>query len=153
MFGRRDRVPPQPKGPKVEPLSQDELGWRDNQLQVAALIAERYTEASENPPSLERLDACVEGWLADDESRVDVNTLVNAVGVAFGAHLARNATLDWVIATDDQGSDLALHGEPGNIILFPANAVAKRVSAGETDFIVSLHNAMVGVVEQRRAKG
>jgi hypothetical protein len=153
MFGRRDKSQPQSKGPKVEPLSEGEVGWRDAQLAAAALIAERYTETTEAIPSLERLDACIAAWLADDASRVDVNTLVNAVGVAFGCHLASKAALDWVIATDEQGSDLALHGEPGNIILFPANAVAKRVAAGEIDFIVSLHNAMVGVVEQRRAKG
>src|SRR5256885_11936526 len=134
MFRRRDKSSHGPKGPKVEPLSQAELAWRDNQLAVAALIAERYTEANETPPSLDRLDACVTGWLADDDSRVDVNRLVNAVGVAFGVHLANHAALDWVIATDEQGSDLALHGEPGNIILFPANAVAKRITAGEVDF-------------------
>src|SRR4051794_20612819 len=153
MFGRRVKNNHVPREPRADELSSDELAWRDNQLLVAALIAERYTGASEPLPTLERLDACVTGWLADDDSRVDVNTLVNAVGVAFGVHLAKDAALDWVIATDEQGSDLALHGEPGNIILFPANAVAKRITAGEVDFVVPLHKAMVGVVQERRRKG
>jgi hypothetical protein len=153
MFGRRVKNNHVPQEPRADELSSDELAWRDNQLLVAALIAERYTGASEPLPTLERLDACVAGWLADDDTRVDVNTLVNAAGIAFGAHLAQDAVLDWVIATDDQGSDLALHGEPGNIFLFPANAVAKRVTAGEVGFIVSLHHAMVGAVEQQRAQG
>lgn len=153
VFSRRGRVPRPPGAPAVAPLSTAELGWRDQQLAIAALLAERYTGTSETPPALERLDACVAGWLDDDDSRVDVNTLVNAVGVAFGAHVARDGSLDWVIATDDQGSDLALHGQPGDIVLFPAHAVAKRVTSGEVGFLVPLHHAVVGTVEQRRARG
>jgi hypothetical protein len=78
---------------------------------------------------------------------------VNAIGVAFGQHLAGRAELEWVIATDDQGSDLALHGQPGDILVYPANAVAKRVVDGEHAFIRPLLEALVDSIEQRRRAG
>ncbi|HVF05396.1 MAG TPA: DUF3806 domain-containing protein [Frankiaceae bacterium] len=127
-----------PSGPKVAPLTPAENTWRDQQLLVARAVAERYTGASEDPPSLERLDATVAAWLADDDTRVDVNTLVNAVGIAFGWHLAGAAGLGWVIATDEHGTDLALHRAAGDVLVFPANVVAKRVVAGETGFVRAL---------------
>lgn len=57
-------------------------------------------------------------------------------------HLANDSTLTWVIATDSKGSDLALDRENGEVLIYPANAVAKRIVAEERRFIKSLHNAL-----------
>ncbi len=142
-----------PAIPHVEPLRAGESDWRDNQLIVAGLLAQRYCDApTEDLPSAEVLDGMVSGWLADDDSRVEVNVVVNAVGIAVGTHLAAATGLDWVIATDERGSDLALHGQPGNIIVYPANAVAKRVVAGERGFIVPLLGELTRAIAERRAQ-
>jgi hypothetical protein len=137
----------------VAPLNQGEIAWRDQQLEAGRLLAERYTGGGEALPTLDSLDGCVEGWQADDDSRADVNVLINGVGVAVGEHLSRQVGLDWVIATDEHGSDLALHGPPGDILIYPANTVAKRVVAGETGFVRSLYDSLVSGVEERRKLG
>jgi hypothetical protein len=153
MFGRRRTKSPESAGPSIEPLNDDEIRWRDGNLDAAAIFAERYAGSSgDKLPSLMDLDQCIRAWLADDEARPDINAFVNAVGVAFGAHVARDAGLIWVIATDEHGSDLALHGEPGNIVIYPANAVAKRISTGTTNFVVELHRSMVSGLEERRTQ-
>jgi hypothetical protein len=85
-------------GPQIDRLSPGEVAWRDQQLQIAAILAERYT-----------------------------------------------------IATDEFGSDLALHGQPGDILVFPANTVAKRVAGGEEGFVTALHSALVAGIAERRA--
>lgn len=72
-----------------------------------------------------------------------MNALVNAVGIAFGEHLARAGNLDWVIATDAKGSDLALHSQYGDTLVYPANAIAKRVVEGEMGFVRSLHDGLL----------
>jgi hypothetical protein len=152
MFGRRRTKSPESAGPSIEPLNENEIHWRNSSLDAAAIFAERYAGSRDKPPSLMDLDQCVRAWLADDEARPDINAFVNAVGVAFGAHVARDAGLTWVIATDEHGSDLALHGEHGNVVIYPANAVAKRISTGTTDFLVELHRSMVSGVEERRTQ-
>lgn len=150
MAFRRRREPPTPK---VEALRPGEIDWRDQQLAVASLLAERYGGAPTDPvPPAQLLDDIAAGWLDDDDSRVDVNVVVNAIGIAFGAHLAAATGLSWVIATDEHGSDLALHGQPGDITVYPANAVAKRVAAGERHFVVPLLDDMTRGIKERKAQ-
>lgn len=150
MFGRRRQTAA--PAPQVSPLSAAEVEWRDHQLTVAAVLAEAYAGDPSAPPALATLDAVVAGWLADDHG-IDVNTVVNAVGVAFGEHVARDAGLQWVIATDEHGSDLALHGRPGDVLVHPANAVARRVVEGRTPFVADLHAELVHGVRRALADG
>jgi len=150
VFRRRSQPsPPSPLGPKIEPLTAAEEEWRDNQLEIAGLLAARFGGASD----VHGLDRVVAGWFEDDESRVDINTLVNAVGIAMGQHVAEATGLAWAIATDEHGSDLALHGQPGDILIYPANAAAKRVTAGERRFVAELVSQFVSGVQERRAAG
>ena len=65
--------------------------------------------------------------------------------------MAELAQLNWVIAIDADGSDLALHGQPGDTLIFPANTMAKRIAAGERGFIQELAAELAGAVEQRRS--
>lgn len=120
----------------LSPLEPGEVQWRDQQLQVAQILVERYTGGTD--VTLEALDATVSSWLRDDDSRVDVNTFVNGVAIALGEHVARATGLTWVIATDEHGTDLALHGQPGDVLIYPASSVAKRVTAGEEECVRAL---------------
>lgn len=45
--------------------------------------------------------------------------------------------LKWVIATDEQGSELAVYGFSGrgDVLIYPANFVAKRWERRETNFL------------------
>jgi Domain of unknown function (DUF3806) len=137
--------------PRFEHLTSAELDWRNRQLEVAHILAERYAADSAGLPSLAALDRVVAAWLDDDSSGVDINTVVNGIGIAFGQHLADLAQLDWVIAIDANGSDLALLGQPGDIVIFPANTIAKRLAAGQRGFIQELSAELLGAVEQRRS--
>jgi hypothetical protein len=99
------------------------------------------------------LDAVVAGWLDDDASRIDINEVVNGVGITFGQHLSDAADLEWVIATDGHGSDLALHGDPNDILIYPANATAKRLVAGERGFVQPLFSQLCADVAGLRRRG
>jgi hypothetical protein len=153
---RRTKPPPGPEAPAGEPgpaasppparvdaLTETEVRWVETQLAAAADLAHAYTGASEPLPSLDRMAATLQAWRSRPEPRdPDVNAVVNALGIAFGEHVRRSTGLGWVIAADDQGTDLALHGQPGDILIYPANAVAKRIVAGEDDFFSPLHASM-----------
>jgi hypothetical protein len=47
-------------------------------------------------------------------------------------------------------TELALHGQPGHIVLFPANLVAKRWVAGETAVLPGLAAELIERVTQIR---
>ena len=122
--------------PRLSELNDAGELYIDNQLNAAHLIAEHYQGEADSPPSLGQLDAMLDAWLSDKaHDRLDINTVVNATGAAFGSHLASELGLDWVIAEDAAGTDLALHGQPGDILIYLANAAAKRLVAGESGFL------------------
>lgn len=52
--------------------------------------------------------------------------MVQAIGFAFGIHLCDRWQMSWVTATDPWGTDIAVHGEPGNVLLFPTDFVSER---------------------------
>lgn len=154
---RRRRDPPSapdvpsPTAPTTEPLSEREQAWLASQIATAGTLAARFAGEDSPLPSLAGLDETLGRWReTDDPKEPDVNTLVNALGVTFGEHLRQRLHLRWVIADDGQGSDLALHGQPGDIVIHPANAIAKRIVAGERNVFVALYAAMCEHVEELR---
>jgi len=58
--------------------------------------------------------------------------------------------LEWVVATDEHGTEIAVHGEPGDLLVFPPNLVAKRFERGETRFLASVYDELVHRTRQLR---
>lgn len=143
----RRRAPKEPAPPEIEALSISESQWRGQQLEAARRLVERYCDTSELPPSLASLDATVTAWFDDPEDdRADVNDLVNAVGIAFGHHVASATSLSWVLATDERGSEIALHQAAGDVLVYPTNLVAKRIVDDQRAFLQPLHNQLVAEI-------
>ncbi|MCU1370750.1 MAG: hypothetical protein JWO77_1944 [Ilumatobacteraceae bacterium] len=149
----RRRAPREAAPPELSPLSIAESQWRGQQLEAARRLVERYCDTSQMPPSLASLDDAVEAWFADHaDDRPDVNDLVNAVGVGLGHHLVSATGLTWVMATDDAGTELAIHGEPGDVLVHPCNLVAKRIVTGETGFVGPVHDELVARIRAIQAE-
>lgn len=97
----------------------------------------------EGVPTAAALDRAWSAWLAQWEStpaetREDPNPFINAVGIALGQHLVDALGLRWVIVTDQYGTEVAVHGDPGNVLIFPPNLVGKRFASRTTGFIAPL---------------
>ena len=124
---------------KIEDLTEKERAWIQQQLAGAAKLVEIMTpEAAAQPLTLNILDEAFAAWMAIEETdSTVVNAVINRVGVAFGQFLVDKLPLRWVIATDQRGSDLAVYGLPGtgDVLLYPANFVAKRWERRETQFL------------------
>lgn len=107
----------------ISPLNGAETEW------ISDLIG--YLRDLGAPQDLNSLSAYFsaqrgEWFAAPEDARVDPNPLINAVGAAVGGILAGELGLEWVIATDEYGSEAAVFGQPGDVLLYPMNAVAKR---------------------------
>ena len=125
---------------KIEQLTAGEHEWIAQQIAVAHEFVQRtLNKDTEELPAPEDLDQAFNSWLhslAPDEA--DANSVVNCVGIAFGQHLVNSTPLEWVIASDKYGTELALYGLPGqgDILVYPQNFVAKRYEANVGIFIV-----------------
>jgi hypothetical protein len=88
------------------------------------------------------------------EDTEGVNAVINAVGVQFGQLLVEMAGFQWVIATDAYGTDLAVVALPGaaDVLIYPANFVAKRWERRETGFIEDAVREISGQVRSIEAQ-
>jgi hypothetical protein len=125
---------------KIDPLNANEAVWIKTQLENASIFIEGFSgEDSEQPPlTLSALDRAFAAWIASEPVDTDlINAVINYVGIAFGQALVDGIGLKWVVATDDQGSELAVYGFPGrgDVLIYPANFVAKRWERRETNFL------------------
>jgi hypothetical protein len=134
---------------KIEPPNESELAWV--QAHVDAI-----KEATGGDTSVQTLDDLYAEWYehwaaAPEESREDPNDMINAVGLAFGDALVKGVGLEWAVVTDEHGTEIAVHGQPGDILVFPPNLVAKRFERGETRFLQMVYDGIAREVDDLRA--
>lgn len=123
------------KKPRIEKLNRLEQDWLDSKIQAAPAFVSEYAAAQD--VSLEALDRAYATWFEDETDDTDeVNEIINIVGLAFGDILARQLGFKWVVSTDQHGTELALLALPGrgDVMVHPADFVAKRWERGETNF-------------------
>jgi hypothetical protein len=124
---------------KIDDLTDKEQAWIDDQINGAAKLIEiMVPESAGKPMTLAILDQAFAAWLATGEADSQViNAVINQVGIVFGQFLVNGLGLRWVIATDKAGTDLAVYGLPGkgDVLVYPANHVAKRWERRETNFL------------------
>lgn len=134
--------------PAVAELTDAERAWIDAHLNALTAIGIHDIDGLGS-----RYDQQLTEWLgASDSERPDPNEMINRLGVGFGEYVRRASDTRWVIASDQFGTELALHGEPGNILMFPTNMVAKRWVAGEVGALPALASATVRSIEEFRRR-
>ena len=69
-----------------------------------------------------------------------------------GQYFVDDIGLEWKVVTDDQGTDIAVHGEPGEALVFPISFVAKRYVSRQTHFFVMLYSEMRKDIEKFMAQ-
>ena len=127
----------------IEPPNDAEAEWvRTNVMGVR--------EAAGGEASPAQIDELYAGWFEEwtakpEEDRDDPNPMINAFGLAFGQVLVDELGLDWAVVTDKYGTEIAVHGQPGDLLVFPPNLVAKRFERGETHFLEPIYH---GIAEQ-----
>jgi hypothetical protein len=138
--------------PTFSALTDKEQGWIRNQLDSVSLFIDAYSpDDSGQPITLPILDRAFALWLAQDiRENAQVNAAINLVGIRFGQFLVDVAGFRWVIATDRNNSDLAVLALPGrgDVLVYPANFVAKRWERRETSFLA---RAFAAIREQTEA--
>jgi len=139
---------------KIEPLTAAEKDWIRDQLAAAShFVAAFSPDDADKPLTLGSLDRAFAQWLATDETDSNrINAAINVVGVAFGQSLVQGLGLGWVIASDAQGTELAVHGLPGrgDVLVFPQNFVAKRWEERAAHFLGPSYAQIASHIESIR---
>lgn len=136
---------------KIESPNAAENNWIARSLELAASLAGRYGVGAGVVLEPATLDRVLVRWV-DDRSpqREAPNDVCNAIGLAFGQWLVAQLGMEWAVVTDEHGTDIAVHSEPGGILVFPTSAVAKRLSGKEVPFLEDLFAQMAADIAQVR---
>jgi|SRR5579884_4111304 len=138
--------------PSIEPLNEKEKSWVKAQLESASSFVEGFSPNNAGKPlTLAALDRAFAAWITSHSTDIDtINSVINYVSIAFGQALVDGIGLHWVIAIDEHSSDLAVQGLPehGDVLVYPANLVAKRWEKRERYF---LENAYQQIAKDVRA--
>lgn len=128
------------------------MAWIAENLDAARSLVVRYASKAEGALEPSRLDAAVTGWSSgrDPKQKIEPNALVNALGLAFGQFLVDTLGMSWAVVSDEHGTDIAVHSSPGDILIFPTSAVAKRVESGEFPFFEDLYRQMAADIGRLR---
>ena len=126
---------------EILPLNESEKNWILSGIDRGeALINALLGESMSAEKLLAQLDSAYLKWYESDERKTeDPNPIINAFGLTFGQHLCDQCNLGWVVVRDENGTDIAVHGQIGDILLFPTNFVAKRYERSETGFFEPLY--------------
>src|SRR4051794_15252064 len=128
---------------RIEDPTRAELEWAAGYVALAAeMVAARHLGAGAGAPGVDELDALWAARLAAPQGVEDPNDLINAVGLAFGQRLVDDLGLRWVVVSDEFGTELATHAAPGDLLVFPANLVAKRWESRETGFLRPVYDGV-----------
>ena len=133
--------------PKIQPVNDSEVAWVKDQLAGAAKFVAEFSPADADaaqPLTPAVLDRAFAAWMktttataSKSSDASSINAVINHVGIAFGQSLVEGIGFTWVIATDEHGSELAVYALPGrgDVLVYPANLVAKRWERRETNFL------------------
>jgi uncharacterized protein DUF3806 len=143
---------------KIEAPNQAESDWVRANVDLAKAFVAAYLGAPEDEalPDLKLLDEVYAAWFEQwravpAEDREDPNPYINAVGMAFGQRFVDELGFRWAVVTDNDGTEIAVHGDPGDILIFPPNLVAKRFRREETGFLEWLYEHMAARVQELRS--
>ena len=127
-------------GPKVIEPTAAEHHWVAAGNALAGKIAQEYGHyvraGDVIAPSV--LDNIWARWLIDRDPNEDPNPYINAFGLAFGWYLVDTLAMEWRVVQNREGTEIAVWGREGDVLVFPPNLVGKRFVVGTTSFFVDV---------------
>ena len=135
--------------PNVGPVNDAEQQWIDDQLRRLRASGVDVADPAQLGAHYDRL---LTRWYSlADGGRPDPNPDINLIGIGLGEHLRYRTGLDWVVVTDTDGAEIALYGQPGDILIYPTNAIAKRWVAHQAGFLPQFAEEIVRSVKEIRS--
>jgi hypothetical protein len=139
-------VPDRASAPTLERLTNDEVDWVRSNI---AALAEQDVTLGDIDDLGRHYDELLSVWMRLSEAqRPDPTTITTQIGLGFGQYVGDHARLDWAVATDEYGAEIALHRGRGDVLLFPTTMVAEHWAARDLGILPALARDLIATVEQ-----
>jgi len=137
---KKEESPKMFKGIKEKDLNEGDLRFIQVSLENAdKIINVLYQGGNSEKYHPEILDEVFKLCLDEIEAKTLKPAQVReALGVAYGTYLNSDMGSDWLVYTDNHGTDLAIKFPKGGFA-FPLSTVEKRIESKEVNFFGAIH--------------
>lgn len=92
--------------------------------------------------SLKNLDDAFYRWQRDKNRSYTEQQVIEMLGAYLGNQLIADLNMEWVVVTDQYGTDFAVRAKKMEVMSFPFSSVSKRIESNQYDFMVGVYEAV-----------
>ena len=144
-----DDVKPQTTAPKaIESFPQNIVAASPRKITTINAFAARAQDfvATYLPdvsnPSLKDFDEAFYRWQKTKDRRYTDQQVIGILGAYLGNRLVTDFQMEWVIVTDQYGSDYAVKARKSKVIAYSFASVSKRVERNQYEFMDGIYQAV-----------
>jgi len=99
-------------------------------------------------PSLKDFDEVFYRWQKTKDRRYTDQQVIGILGAYLGNLLVTDFQMEWVIVTDQYGSDYAVKAKKYKVIACPFASVSKRVERNQFEFMDGIYQAVKRLIDK-----
>jgi hypothetical protein len=126
-----------------------DLDWLAANLDRARTLGIKYGSGGEMGP--EELDLIFSRWMHETQDKEQNEYIAEALGAVFGAYLVQKHGFEWVVVTDEYGTEYAVKHLVKDTIAFPRASIEKRIEDEEPEFFQRLLLLILDGLKNSRA--
>jgi hypothetical protein len=107
----------------------------------ANVFARTYLPGVSNP-SLKDLDDAFLLWQREMKRPYTEQQVIEMLGAHLGSRLVAELDMEWVVVTDQYGTDFAVRARKYEVVSFPFSSVAKRIERGQYEFMAGVYRTV-----------
>jgi len=111
--------------------------WKIDSLAMAKRLATEHGISNANTP--DELDAIFSAWMRKPLPKESSYDIADALGSAFGEYLVSQNGFQWVVVSDEYGTEYAVRHDVGQTMAFPRASVLKRIEDGKECFFQNIY--------------
>jgi len=139
-------VDPAPQ--ETRPFAAAEDAWLEEADRHSRELSIQYGSGGELDP--EELDRIFSRWMNEPGEKESDEIVANSLGAAFGSYLVEHHGFQWIVVTDEYGTEYAVRHDLNHTIAFPRASVQKRIENGQAEFFN--HVFLIILDQVRRAE-
>lgn len=111
----------------------------------AKVFAGTYLPGVSNP-TLKEFDDAFLLWQREKKRTYTEQQVIAMLGAHLGSRLVAELDMEWVVVTDQYGSDFAVRAKKYEVLSFPFSSVAKRIERRQYEFMAGVYRTVQNTI-------
>jgi hypothetical protein len=141
----------EPTPQQVTVATADEVATLRSYAARASKFTATYVPEAEQP-DLKALDEAFRRWQKEGSATFTEQEVVETLGASLGEKLVADLDMEWVVVTDQYGTDYGVRSKRSEVMAFPFSSVLKRIERNQHDFMVGVFHSVRSMIESGEYK-